>query len=209
MIQTVLETIQSTCEHVGRNPNSVRVIAVTKGRTPEEIQARVLAYGNFALGENRVQEALPKIETMPQAEFHLIGHLQTNKAKFCKAFAMIHSIDSLRLLEELAKRGAVWGFVPPVLLEVNVAREPQKHGLEPEEVASTLKAAKDLGLDVRGLMTIAPYGKLEQARACFRELREMRDHLGLVELSMGMSEDYQAAIEEGATMIRPGRVLFG
>jgi PLP dependent protein len=134
--------------------------------------------------------------------------LQTNKVKFCRDFKLIHSIDSLRLLEELAKRGETWGFVPPVLLEVNVAREPQKNGLEPEEVAATLKAARDLGLNVTGLMTIAPYGKLDVARQSFKELKLLRDNLGLEHLSMGMSEDYPIAIEEGATMIRPGRVLF-
>lgn len=208
MITTVLETIKATCERIGRDPAGVQVIAVTKGRTPEEIQARVLAFGQFALGENRIQEALPKLEAMPHAEFHLIGHLQTNKVKFCRDFKLIHSIDSLRLLEELAKRGETWGFTPPVLLEVNVAREPQKHGLEPEEVAATLKAAQDLSLDVRGLMTIAPYGKLDVARQSFRELKLLRDTLGLEHLSMGMSEDYPIAVEEGATMIRPGRVLF-
>jgi PLP dependent protein len=208
MIQTVLETIKSTCERIGRDPAGVQVIAVTKGRTPEEIQARVLTFGSFALGENRIQEALPKLEAMPHAEFHLIGHLQTNKVKFCREFKLIHSIDSVRLLEELAKRGEMWGFVPPVLLEVNVAREPQKHGLEPEEVAATLKAARDLSLDVRGLMTIAPYGKPDVARQSFRELKLLRDTVGLEHLSMGMSEDYPIAVEEGATIIRPGRVLF-
>jgi PLP dependent protein len=208
MISTVLETIRTTCERIGRDPTGVRVVAVTKGHTPAEIQAHVLAHGAFALGENRIQEALPKLEAMPQAEFHLIGHLQTNKVKFCRDFKLIHSIDSPRLLEELAKRGEGWGFVPPVLLEVNVAREPQKHGLEPEEVAATLKVAQDLGLSVTGLMTIAPYGKPDIARQSFRELRLLRDTLGLEHLSMGMSEDYPIAIEEGATMIRPGRVLF-
>jgi PLP dependent protein len=208
MIQEVLETIRTTCERIGRDPTGVRVIAVTKGHTPTEIQARVLAHGAFALGENRIQEALPKLEAMPHAEFHLIGHLQTNKVKFCRDFKLIHSIDSPRLLEELAKRGESWGFVPPVLLEVNVAREPQKHGLEPEEVSATLKAAQELGLRVTGLMTIAPYGKPDIARQSFRELRLLRDTLGVEHLSMGMSEDYPIAIEEGATMIRPGRVLF-
>jgi PLP dependent protein len=208
MITTVLETIKTTCERIGRDPAGVQVIAVTKGRTPEEIQARVLVHGPFALGENRIQEALPKIEAMPQAEFHLIGHLQTNKVKFCRDFKLIHSIDSVRLLEELAKRGEVWGFTPPVLLEVNVARESQKDGLEPEEVAATLKAAQDLSLVVTGLMTIAPYGKLDIARQSFKELKLLRDTLGLEHLSMGMSEDYPIAVEEGATMIRPGRVLF-
>jgi PLP dependent protein len=208
VILDVLETIRATCERVGRDPAGVQVVAVTKGHTPEEIRARVLAHGAFALGENRIQEALPKLEAMPDAEFHLIGHLQTNKVKFCREFKLIHSVDSVRLLEELARRGEGWGFVPPILLEVNVAREPQKNGLEPEEVAATLKAALGLGLDVRGLMTIAPYGKPEIARQAFRDLRLLRDTVGLEHLSMGMSEDYPIALEEGATMIRPGRVLF-
>ena len=208
MLPEVLASIRETCARVGRDLAGVKLIAVTKGRTLEEIQTRVLAHGDFALGENRVQEALPKIEALPNADWHLIGHLQTNKVKFCRDFKLIQGVDSLRLLEEIAKRGEAWGVVPPVLLEVNVGREEQKHGLLPEDTAATLRAARDLSVPVRGLMTVAPQGDLGVARAAFAELRLLRDTLGLEELSMGMSEDYPVAIEEGATMVRIGRLLF-
>ena len=208
MLPEVLERIGAACDRAGRDRNSVRLVAVTKAHAVDEIRSQVLEYGNFALGENRIQEALPKLEALPDAEWHLIGHLQTNKVKFCRDFKLIHSVDSSRLLEELARRGEGWGRVPPVLLEVNVAREAQKHGLAPEDAAATLKVARDLGITVRGLMTVAPYGDLRVARQAFADLRVARDTLGLEELSMGMSDDYAVAIEEGATMIRIGRLLF-
>lgn len=208
MISDVLETIRVTCERAGRDPQGVKLIAVTKSHTVDEIREHVLAHGHTLLGENRVQEALPKIEAIPEAEWHLIGHLQTNKVKFCHDFKLIHSLDSEKLALEIARRAEGWGKAPDVLLEVNVGREPQKHGALPEDTHTLLKATRAAGLTVRGLMTVAPAGDLEVARKSFQELREMRDNLGLVELSMGMSEDYPVAILEGATMIRIGRAIF-
>jgi PLP dependent protein len=208
MLPDILNNIQTTCARVNRDPKGVQLIAVTKTRSLEQIRRHVLEYGNFVLGENRVQEALPKLEALPGAEFHLIGQLQTNKVKFCQGFKLLHGVDNTRILEELAKRGEGWGFVPPVLLEVNIAREPQKHGLMPEDVTGVLRAARDLNVTVRGLMTVAPVASEQTVRQVFHDLRLMRDTLGLEELSMGMSDDYMTAIEQGATMIRIGRALY-
>ncbi len=208
MLPDILEKIQITCARVGRDPSTVQLIAVTKTKTVSEIQQFILEHGNFALGENRVQEALPKLEALPNAEFHMLGQLQTNKVKFCKDFKLLHGVDNTRILEELSKRGEVWGFVPPVLLEVNIAREPQKHGLMPEDVANVLSTARALGVTVRGLMTVAPIATEEVVRNVFHDLRLHRDTLGLEELSMGMSDDFVLAIEQGATMLRIGRALY-
>jgi PLP dependent protein len=208
MLPDILEKIQTTCARVGRDPSTVQLIAVTKTKTVSEINHFILEHGNFALGENRVQEALPKLEALPNSEFHMLGQLQTNKVKFCKDFKLLHGVDNTRILEELAKRGEGWGFVPPVLLEVNIAREPQKHGLMPEEVTNVLNTARELGVHVRGLMTVAPIATEEVVRNVFHDLRLMRDTLGLEELSMGMSDDFVLAIEQGATMLRIGRALY-
>jgi PLP dependent protein len=208
MIQSVLENIKAACERAGRDVSSVKLIAVTKSHTIDEIRDHVVSHGHVLLGENRVQEALPKIEAIPEAEWHLIGHLQTNKVKFCQGFKLIHSLDSEKLALEIARRAEGWGTAPEVLLEVNVGREPQKHGVLPEDTNALLKATRAAGLRVRGLMTVAPAGDLTVARQSFQDLREMRDSLGLVDLSMGMSEDYQVAILEGATMLRIGRAIF-
>jgi PLP dependent protein len=208
MIQSVLENIRIACEQAGRDVSSVKLIAVTKSHSVEEIRDHVIAHGHTLLGENRVQEALPKIEAIPEAEWHLIGHLQTNKVKFCQGFKLIHSLDSEKLALEIARRAEGWGQAPEVMLEVNVGREPQKYGVLPEAANALLKAVNAAGLTVRGLMTVAPAGDLTVARQSFQDLREMRDSLGLVDLSMGMSEDYQVAILEGATMLRIGRAVF-
>jgi PLP dependent protein len=207
MLQDVLKRIESACLEAGRDPGSVKLIAVTKAHSLEEIEARVLTHGHRIVGENRVQEALPKMEAHPDLEWHLIGHLQTNKVKYCQGFSAIHSVDSLKLLEEIARRGATWGRTPDLFLEINTGGEEQKHGATVNEASGLLVAARGLGLNVVGLMTVAPQG-LERARIAFRALRELRDALGLVELSMGMSDDLEVAIAEGATLVRVGRAVF-
>jgi hypothetical protein len=207
MLADVLKRIEGACLEAGRSPSEVRLIAVTKSHTLEEIDRAVLERGHHVLGENRVQEALPKIEARPDAEWHLIGHLQTNKVKFCQGFTAIHSVDSVRLLEEIAKRGEGWGRVPELFLEVNTGGEEQKHGSSIGDAPGLLKTARDLGLTVVGLMTVAPQG-LERARAAFQALRALRDTLGLSELSMGMSDDLEIAILQGATVVRVGRAVF-
>jgi len=203
------------CERAGRERDSVRLIAVTKTHGPEVVRAAA-SCGLRCFGENRVQEAQVKIPMCPSGlEWHLIGHLQRNKVKFAvRLFSMIHSVDSIALLEEIARRA---GTVMPVLLEVNVSGEGVKFGLKPEETAAAVEAANALGkIEVRGLMTVPPFTPdPESARVHFKALRELRDRVEretgtpLPELSMGMSNDFEVAIEEGATFIRVGSDLFG
>jgi len=215
-LQAIRQTIARSAERAGRDPNEVVLVAVTKGFPVERIR-EALAVGLHALGENRVQEALPKIDAIGAAEvdWHLIGHLQTNKVKFIDGrFRMVQSLDSVGLAEALDRR-----LRSPldVLVEVNVAQEPQKTGVAPADLAalaSAVNAAEHLRL--RGLMTVAPMVEdPEAARPVFRQLRALRDttsqQLGvaLPVLSMGMTDDYPIAVEEGATMLRLGRALFG
>jgi hypothetical protein len=191
-----------------RNPDDVVIVAVTKGFGPDTCRA-ALAAGLHVLGENRVHEAILKMEEVPGAEWHLIGHLQTNKVRQAAGrFALIHSIDSVRLATEIAR-------VEPkqaVLLEINVAREPQKHGADPDNAQETIKEIAS-HLELRGLMAMGP-SQGDPAPA-FRELRQMRDdaeqRLGksLPVLSMGMSGDFEAAVAAGSTMVRLGQALFG
>jgi pyridoxal phosphate enzyme (YggS family) len=191
-----------------RNPDDLVIVAVTKGFGADTCRA-ALAAGLRVLGENRVHEAILKMDEVLDAEWHLIGHLQTNKVRQAAGrFALIHSVDSVRLAAELAK-------VAPeqaVLLEVNVAREPQKSGADPERAQDAITEIASL-VDLRGLMAMGPsHGDPAPA---FRELRLMRDQaeqrLGksLPVLSMGMSGDFEVAVAEGSTMLRLGQALFG
>ena len=215
-LQAVRQTIARSAERAGRDPNQVALVAVTKMFAVERIR-EALAVGLRILGENRVQEALPKIDEIGPAnvDWHLIGHLQTNKVKFIEGrFRMVQSLDSVGLAQALDRR-----IQSPldVLVEVNVAEEPQKTGVLPADlgsVAGAVNAAQHLRL--RGLMTVAPMvPDPEAVRPVFRQLRSLRDktsqQLGvtLPVLSMGMTDDYAIAVEEGATMLRLGRALFG
>jgi PLP dependent protein len=197
----------------------VTIVAVTKGFGPDAVAA-ALAAGLVDLGENRVQEALAKIDTPDgeRATWHLIGHLQRNKAKYVPGrFALVHSLDSGVLADELDRRAAAGGVRQRVLLQVNVAGEAQKSGCTPAEapaLARQVAARPQLALE--GLMTIAPFtDDADVQRHTFRALRSLRDALEKEEglwlptLSMGMSADYGVAVEEGATVIRLGTVLFG
>jgi len=196
----------------------VTIVAVTKGFGLEAVEA-ALAAGLTDLGENRVQEAVAKIDTPVgrRATWHLIGHLQRNKAKDVPGrFGLVHSLDSAVLAEELDRRAATHGATVRALLQVNVAGETQKSGCAPAEAAGLAKRVAGLPhLALEGLMTIAPLTDDEAAqRRTFRGLRELRDALKedglwLPTLSMGMSGDYGVAIEEGATVIRVGTALFG
>jgi hypothetical protein len=200
-----------------RISGDVRIVAVTKGHPPDAVRAALRA-GVADVGENRVQEALAKQGAVVEAvRWHLIGHLQTNKAKSVAGrFAMVHSVDSVRVAEALAAAAARHGVRVPVLVQVNVAREPQKGGCAPEEAAGVVGRAGALdGLDLVGLMTLAPFTSDEAVqRRVFGDLRRLRDALSapgrpLPELSMGMSGDFRAAVAEGATLLRLGTVLFG
>jgi PLP dependent protein len=210
MIDEVKERLALVREKIARirNPDDIVIVAVTKGFGADTCRA-ALAAGMSVLGENRVHEAVLKMDVVPDAEWHLIGHLQTNKVRQAAGrFALIHSVDSVRLAAELAK-------VEPnqaVLLEVNVAREAQKHGADPDGAMEAITAISSL-LQLRGLMAMGP-SQGDPAPA-FRELRQLRDdaeqRLGksLPVLSMGMSGDFEVALREGSTMLRLGQVLFG
>ena len=204
--------IEAACSRAGRSPDDVTLVGVTKG-FPAEVVAEAVAAGLEDVGENRVQEAAEKIAALHARgvcpRWHLIGHLQTNKAKTAlELFAILHSVDSLRLAQELSRRT---DKPLAVLIEVNVAQEANKFGFTPQELPAALTAVSALPhLDVRGLMTVAPQSADPEAvRPVFRRLRELRDDAGLRELSMGMTDDFEVAIEEGATMVRVGRAIFG
>lgn len=196
-------------------------MAVTKGH-PVELAREAAAHGLRDLGENRVQEALEKQEAWQDApvRWHLIGHLQRNKARLAVGrFSLIHSLDSVRLADALEQAAAARGVVQDLLVEVNMACEPQKSGVVPHEAEALVAHARShRHLRVRGLMTMAPFTADGGAvRQVFRGLRELRDLVaaklgaddGFGELSMGMSNDFEIAVEEGATMVRLGTVLFG
>jgi pyridoxal phosphate enzyme (YggS family) len=211
-LAAVRERIARACERASRSPDEVVLVGVTKSRTAEEVAEAVEA-GLEDVGENRVQEALAKIEAVAALgagpRWHFIGHLQTNKARVVAGpFAIIHSVDSIRLAQALSKQARA---PLPALLEVNVGGEPTKFGFAPSELPSALGEINTMpNLDVRGLMTVAPaVAEAESVRPVFRQLRVLRDELGLRELSMGMTDDFEVAIEEGATIVRVGRAIFG
>jgi PLP dependent protein len=207
MLTDVLTRIEKAARAASRQPEDIKLIAVTKSHSLEAIQTAILSHGHSILGENRIQEALPKLQAHPKLEWHLIGHLQTNKVKFCEGFAYIHSIDSSKLLVELHKRALSWQRTPELLLEINNGFEAQKHGANPAEIPDLLALAGDLGLNVRGLMTVAPQD-VQQAKHSFAMLAKLRDQHRLEHLSMGMSDDLELAIAAGATMLRVGRACF-
>ena len=215
-IQTNLDAIniriQAACRRAGRSPGDVTLIAVSKTVSAEGILSAYQA-GLRNFGENRVQEVQSKwpqlANIQPQPIKHLIGHLQSNKVKAAlELFDFIHSLDSLDLAEVISRKAAR-RF--PVLMEVNVAGESSKNGFSVAALIGAYAAiAKLPNLEVRGLMTVAPQvDDPEEVRPVFRQLRQLKDSLGLPDLSMGMSNDFETAIEEGATMIRLGRAIFG
>ena len=211
-LDRVQAAIAAACQRAGRSPGEVQLIAVSK--TVEVARIReAIAAGVPALGENRVQEARAKIETLGRpVPWHLIGPLQTNKARDAvRLFDWIHSVDRIELARELDRRAGALGRTVDVLIEVNLGEEPQKAGVRPQEIKPLLDAVVGLGgIRVRGLMAIQPIAEdVEQARIPFRRLRELRDAVGLEHLSMGMSADFEVAVEEGATMVRVGTAIFG
>jgi pyridoxal phosphate enzyme (YggS family) len=214
----VLGRIDRACTRSGRAPSEVRLVAVSKTMAAERVQA-LLAAGHTLFGENRVQEALEKIDTVgPGPEWHFIGHLQKNKIRHVIGrFDLIHSVDSRELALALDRRCGAEKVVQPVLLQVNQAGETTKHGIPPEELfALTHEVEQCDSLDLRGLMSIPPPEETkERSRRWFAGLRNLRDRLTpelgreLPELSMGMSDSYPVAVEEGATLVRVGTALFG
>ena len=214
-LEQVEQRITVACDHAARGRDTVRLLAVSKTNPPEAIRTAADC-GLRIFGENRVQEAQSKIPMCPAGlEWHLIGHLQTNKAKVAaRYFQMVHSVDSLKLLLALESYA---GTALPVLLQVNVSGESAKFGMKPEDAAAVIEASNQMHkVEVHGLMTIPPFSPdPEKTRVHFKALRQLRDRLHdetgtpLPELSMGMSHDLEVAIEEGSTWVRIGTDLFG
>jgi PLP dependent protein len=220
-LAAVRRRIAAAAARANRDPASITLIAVSKTFSADVVRSAVDA-GQRHFGENRVQEGLQKIETLGALglDWHLIGHLQSNKAKKAvTAFSWIHSIDSLDLLRKIDAAAAGADVVPRVLIQVDLAQEATKFGAEREAIADLVKAALDArAVELRGLMIVPPIPENpEESRPWFRQLRDQRDSLvaagtpreRLAELSMGMSQDFEVAVEEGATMVRVGSALFG
>ncbi len=192
-------------------PSNVKLIAVTKTRTVEEIK-EVIGSGITCIGENRVQEAEEKFPYLPKVEKHMIGSLQTNKVKSAvELFDMIQSVDSLKLAKEIDKRCKTINKVMPVLIEVNIGDESSKHGIKLEDVKNFVKEISQLkNISIQGLMCVAPLVSPEEARPYFKKMKQAFESInGLKWLSMGMSNDYKVAIEEGSNMVRIGTAIFG
>ena len=208
---TVLERLARVSARIaatGRNPDEVAIVAVTKG-FGVEVCREAMAAGLHVLGENRVQEALPKMDAVDGAQWHLIGHLQTNKVKLAAGrFALIQTVDSVRLAEAIARHAPGQA----VLVEVNIAREAQKSGVAPDQALELIKTVSTL-LDLQGLMGMGP--STGDPTPAFKALRLLHDEAeqrvgkGLPVLSMGMSGDFEAALAAGSTMLRLGQALFG
>ncbi len=219
-ILAIRRNIAAAAEKAGRNPAEVKLMAVSKTVDDERILAAIDA-GVDMVGENYIQEAKRKIESMGHGiEWHFIGHLQTNKAKYAvKLFDMIHSVDRMDLAQELDKRSANFGKTSDILIEVNVSGEASKSGVPLNEALTLVAAVSELKhLSIQGLMTMPPwFDNPEDARPYFVALRELKERISLAnidrvrmkELSMGMSGDYLVAIEEGSTIVRIGTAIFG
>jgi len=208
-LRGVRERIDRACERARRDPASVKLVAVSKVQPVEAIR-EALGAGQHAFGENYAQELREKADAIASpVEWHFLGALQTNKVKMIVGkVALVHTCDRPSLAQELNKRAAALGTTQRVLVEVNLAEEPQKGGIAPRGLASFVEEIGKLSaLRCEGLMCIPPAE--DDPRKHFQRLRELRDQLGLRELSMGMSADYETAIEEGATIVRVGTAIFG
>lgn len=213
--KALLKNINEAARRSGRNPEAVRLIAVTKAVGIDEVRSAA-ALGITDFGENRVQEAAVKVKNIPQVRWHFIGHLQTNKVKdVLPAYILIHSLDRPSLANALQRYAERFDQTAAALIQVNVSGEQSKFGLAPEDLPGFLKKVDTLDrIKIYGLMTMAPFvDNSEETRPYFRKLRQLRDENAaadrqLPELSMGMTNDYMVAIEEGATMVRIGSALF-
>ncbi len=219
-IRAVDQKITESAAKAGRDPSEILLCAVTKTHPAEMINQAIRA-GVTDIGENKVQEILDKYEKVEKVRWHMIGHLQTNKVKYIiDKVCMIHSVESLKLAREIDRRAAQHSLDMDILIEVNTAEDEAKFGISPEDAEDLIRQI--LGecphLRIRGLMTIAPYVEdPEEVRPYFRKTRQLYERLSLIEhpnldfqyLSMGMSNDYEVAVEEGSTIIRVGSALFG
>ncbi|MEE0347880.1 MAG: YggS family pyridoxal phosphate-dependent enzyme [Lachnospiraceae bacterium] len=221
-LKQVEENINAACQRAGRDPKEVTLIAVSKTK-PVSMIEEAIDYGIKDFGENKVQEMCDKIEKISnKLNWHLIGHLQRNKVKYIVDKAcLIHSVDSLRLAQQIDSEAKKENVICNILIEVNIAGEESKFGVSKDQVKELLEEIKELtNVHVKGLMTIAPYVEdAEENRGYFREMNKLfidmrqenadNDNIDMEILSMGMTGDYQVAIEEGATMVRVGTGIFG
>ncbi|MBA3063381.1 YggS family pyridoxal phosphate-dependent enzyme [bacterium] len=219
-LEVINEKIKKAALKANRNPQEIKLVAVTKTATIEQIKEAISA-GVKIIGENKVQEGKEKYQILSaDIEWHLVGHLQTNKVKYAiEIFDFIHSVDSIKLAKEIDRRSLQFGMITNVLVEVNVSGEETKYGIKSEEVEPFLKEISEFSrIKVRGLMTIAPIAEdKEEVRPYFRKLRELSKEIKskniknvkMDYLSMGMTDDFEVAIEEGANMVRIGRGIFG
>lgn len=219
-IRCIRQNIEKAANKVGRAPEEIKLIAVSKTYPVEAIK-EAMGYGCKEFGENKVQELMTKCEVIgDEVNWHFIGHLQTNKVKYVIGHvALIHSVDSMRLIDEIQKQSAKKDCITAILLEVNVAQEASKYGFGIEEVPEVARYISKLShVRLKGLMTVAPYvEKPEENRQIFSNLRQLSvdiqkqnmNNIDMAILSMGMSNDYEIAIEEGATMVRVGTAIFG
>jgi len=217
-LDSIQQRIRSACGRSDREPNSVTLLAVSKSHPPETVSAAA-SLGLIFFGENKIQEAKAKIPLCPgRLRWHFIGHLQSNKCRDAvELFEMIQSVDSLSLAREISKRSEQAAKTMPVLLEVNLAGEASKFGYKPEQLLAELKEINSLPrIEIHGLMTVPPWSlEPEKSRVHFQRLRELKKQAEqmlaapLPHLSMGMSGDFEIAIEEGATIVRIGTALFG
>ncbi|MEN3189354.1 MAG: YggS family pyridoxal phosphate-dependent enzyme [Atribacterota bacterium] len=219
-LEIINKRIKETALKVNRNPDEIKLVAVTKTATIDQIKEAIDA-GVKIIGENKVQEAKKKYQLLTNdIEWHLVGHLQTNKAKYAVGlFDLIHSVDSVKLAKEIDRRSLQFNKITDILVEVNVSGEETKYGIKPEEVELFLREISGFsGIRVKGLMTIAPIAQnQEEVRPYFRKLRELSKQINNMNiknikmeyLSMGMTDDFEVAIEEGSNMVRIGRGIFG
>ncbi|MEL7667444.1 MAG: YggS family pyridoxal phosphate-dependent enzyme [Actinomycetota bacterium] len=216
--EQVRRRVRDAADCAGRDPADITIVAVAKTVGPPEVRAAIAA-GVIDFGENRVQEFVAKHGLFPEARWHFIGTLQSNKAQHVVGHAaLIHSVDSLGLLERIDRIAGTRGVVQPVLLQVNISHESSKHGVDRAEVEEMVAASMELpNVRVDGLMTIAPFQHPESVRWVFRDMRDLFESIAamrfngveLTDLSMGMTNDFEVAIEEGATIVRIGRAIFG
>ena len=219
-LEQVQQNIRKACERAGRDPSEVKLIAVSKTK-PNEVLQEAYDAGVRVFGENKVQELVGKMDSLPDdIQWHMIGHLQRNKVKYIAGrVALIHSVDSFRLAEEINIQAKKRGIIIPILVEVNIGEESSKFGVHAEDTIELVRQIAELdGVSIKGLMTIAPYVvDSEENRPLFHKIKELAidihneniDNVSMGILSMGMTNDYEVAVEEGATMVRVGTGIFG
>ncbi|MFC4639591.1 YggS family pyridoxal phosphate enzyme [Deinococcus hohokamensis] len=206
-VPQVLAGIREAEAAAGRPSGSARLVAVTKGQDLASIEAHVLAHGAFPLGEGRAQELRDKAALRPEQEWHFLGPLQRNKVKYLRPVTLVHSLEEVWQAEAIAQAAQTWGRAPDVLLQLHNG-EAQKHGVAPEQLPEVLRQVRATGLNVRGLMVMAPDAAAPEVRRVFEDAARRAHDLGLSELSMGMSGDYPLAVAAGSTLVRVGRSLF-